>query len=165
MSNKLKCIYNAAFTDEISILMNGILIYFQLNSLIFFRRLVKAKGYKYLIEAISLLKDQYPIKLYLAGSGEEEINLKNQVKKLRMEDHIIFLGQQNNPYKFMKNCDLYVHPSLWDGLPTTVIEAMACGCCVISTDCDSGPREIIDHLENGILVSPIKSPNKIERND
>ncbi|MCX7730890.1 MAG: glycosyltransferase, partial [Candidatus Caldatribacterium sp.] len=69
-------------------------------------------------------------------------------------------GFVQNPYKYMKRASLFVLSSQWEGLPTVLVEAMACGCPVVSTDCPSGPAEILEHGKYGLLVPP-KNPEKL----
>lgn len=158
LKGKFRCIYNAAFTNklftkQLEELEEGS---FRKDSINLFScgRLVKPKGFPYLIKAVKLLSLKYKINLLIAGEGPDRNKLEELVEVLELKNSILLIGNQNNPYKFMSKCDIYVHSSLWDGLPTTLIEAMACGAPVVSTDCDSGPREIISHGIDGLLVRP-----------
>lgn len=115
-------------------------------------RLTEQKGYEYLINSISIIeRDLKGIILYILGQGKLEKQLKNLVQELNLKNNIKFLGFQENPYKYFKNADLFVLSSLWEGLPGVLIEALASGTLVVSTDCPSGPSEIIKG-EYGKLV-------------
>lgn len=126
-------------------------------------RLTKQKGQKCLIRAFKIVADQIPkIKLVILGEGELEKDLKNLVKELGLDNDVFFLGWQKNPFKFLARAKVFVLSSLWEGLPNTLIEALACGVPAISTDCPSGPDEIIENGKNGILV-PIKDEKSLSR--
>ncbi|MGM0502000.1 MAG: glycosyltransferase [Bacillota bacterium] len=104
----------------------------------------RQKGQWHLLRSFSkLLEKNYDLNLVLLGQGELEEELKKLAKKLNMADNVYFLGFQNNPFKFLKRSYLYVFPSLYEGFPNALAEAMACELPVISTDCQSGPREIL----------------------
>ena len=116
-------------------------------------RLNRQKGQDSLIRAFKVVKEEIPnAKLVILGEGELAGRLKRQVKRLGLGVDVFFLGWQENPFKFIKHSRVFVLSSLWEGLPNTLIEAMACGSAVVSTDCPSGPDEIIDNEKNGILV-------------
>ena len=117
-------------------------------------RLTKQKGFIYLIQAMARLQDKVPVRLVILGKGEQEAALKQLARDLDIQDKVAFIGFQSNPYKFIARADVFVLSSLWEGLPTVLIEAMACGTPVVSTDCPSGPGEIITHEVNGLLVPP-----------
>jgi glycosyltransferase involved in cell wall biosynthesis len=117
-------------------------------------RLTKAKGYPYLLRAYSRIYKEIDEKLLILGIGQDEEKLKSLVNELGIQEHVLFLGFQKNPYKFMNRASIFVLSSLWEGFPNVILEAMACGVPVISTDCPSGPREIITNDKNGILVPP-----------
>ncbi len=118
--------------------------------------LVKSKGHIYLLEAMNELvnKRGYDIKLRLIGTGPLRKELGEVAKRYHLEKHVEFLGFQTNPFKYMRNGDVFVLPALWEGFGNVIVEAMACGIPVISTLCESGPREIIEHSKTGILVEP-----------
>ena len=138
-------------------------------------RLNVQKGQWHLIRAFSeVLKSKPNVKLLIIGRGELEIKLKLLVKGLGILNSVIFTGFNENPYKFLKAADLYVSTSIHEGLPMTYIEAMSLGIPIISTDCISGPREIIapdkfkcplnyeEMQEFGMLVSDFANSKNIE---
>lgn len=107
-------------------------------------RLTNAKGQWHLIRAVSYVKKHIKdINLVIVGQGELEDYLKKLVIDLNLEKNVKFLGYQENPFKFIRLADLFVFSSLYEGFGNVLIEAMACGKPVISTDCRSGPREIL----------------------
>ena len=138
-------------------------------------RLSGQKGQWHLIRAFSeVVKSRQEAKLVIIGRGDLEERLKILTKKLGIEKSVIFTGFNNNPYKFLSKTDLYVSTSIHEGLPMTYIEAMSLGIPIISTDCISGPREIIapnkfgevinyDEIqEYGMLVSDFASIDTID---
>jgi glycosyltransferase involved in cell wall biosynthesis len=118
-------------------------------------RLTKQKGYPYLISAFSLVKQTLPCRLLIIGSGEDKGTLLQAVNELGLSNDIEFLGFQRNPFKYMARSGLFILSSLYEGFGNVIVEAMALGLPVISTDCKSGPSEIIENRKNGVLV-PIK---------
>jgi N-acetylgalactosamine-N,N'-diacetylbacillosaminyl-diphospho-undecaprenol 4-alpha-N-acetylgalactosaminyltransferase len=144
------------------------------KSIITIGSLGKRKNHSLLIEAFSQIDDK-EFKLYILGKGEEESNLKILVNALNIQSRVVFLGFDNNPYKYLSKCSLFVLSSNSEGFPNVLVEAIICGCCVISTDCLSGPREIlaphsdvslqlkdsIEVAEYGILT-PIKNRERLK---
>lgn len=142
-------------------------------------RLTYQKGQWNLIYAIKDIVVQYPkVRLYILGDGELKNELEELVKKLEIEEHVFFLGFISNAHKFLRQCDLFVLTSLFEGLGNVLLEAMALGLPVISTDCKSGPREIIAPNSNiksvcenidverfGILVKQFSKEKNIVDND
>jgi glycosyltransferase involved in cell wall biosynthesis len=99
------------------------------------------KRHDILIKAYALAK--IPQKLILVGTGDLLPEVKNLVKELRIENKVIFAGFQKNPYPFIKNADLMVVSSDFEGFSIAILEALALGTPVISTDCPSGPNEVL----------------------
>ena len=107
-------------------------------------RFTKQKGQWHLIEAFKKFKEIVPgAQLVILGEGELRESFQKLAKNSGMADCVHFLGWQKNPFPFLRASKLFVLPSLWEGLPTVLLEAMACGLPVISADCKSGPREIL----------------------
>ena len=125
-------------------------------SLGFIGRLVKLKGIDLLISAFADLISDYPdIHLQIIGDGAERQNLEKQVKNLNIQDKVTFLGYQDKntlQNQILPSLDIFVNPSLQEGLPTTVIEALFAECIVVATDV-GGTREITDK-EDFIVVQP-----------
>jgi len=117
-------------------------------------RLTEAKGYQYLLKAYKIISLTAPHYLVILGIGEKKEMLQTLTDDLGLSDRIIFAGFQKNPYKYMKNAELFVLSSLWESFAIVLSEAMLCGVPVISTDCPSGPAELIRHEVNGLLVKP-----------
>ncbi|EKD24175.1 MAG: lipopolysaccharide biosynthesis [uncultured bacterium] len=116
-------------------------------------KLMEQKGQRYLIEAMPAILKTFPeAQLYIIGEGPKRHKLEEAVHTLKLDEQITFLGAQANPYAYFANADIFILPSLWEGLPSALIEALACGCPVVSTNCQSGPREILDDGRYGVLV-------------
>lgn len=118
-------------------------------------RLTRQKGYPHLLRAFSIVRKDLHCRLSIIGEGEDHTKLLNLAKDLGIEGEVEFLGFQRNPFKYMARSSLFVLSSLYEGFPNVLLEAMALGLPVISTDCPSGPGEIIEDQKNGILV-PVK---------
>ncbi len=102
----------------------------------------KEKNQLLLIQAFFILKN-LPCKLLIVGAGVMEEELRQKVKDLGLMDKIIFCGFDKNPFKYVSRSDCFVLSSNVEGFPNVLIEALACGKPVISTDCSSGPRELL----------------------
>lgn len=126
-------------------------------------RFVKQKGYPYLLQAIKLLRSQYPVELWMLGEGPKHAEVKAQVNELGLSDHVKFLGFQPNPRAYFRRCDAFVLSSLWEGFGNVIVEAMSEGLPVISTDCPYGPSEIITDGRNGFLVPPANAEALAEK--
>jgi len=115
-------------------------------------RLIYQKGQDILLKAFKIVNEKIESRLIVLGEGPLLNELKNLTKQLNIEDKVDFVGFQKNPFSFISKSDVFVLSSRWEGFPNVLIEAMACGVPVISTDCPSGPNEIIENGKNGILV-------------
>jgi len=115
-------------------------------------RLTKAKDYPTLLKAFSLVRQVRPAKLLILGEGEERANLERLAIELGIQNDVSMPGFVDNPFAFMSKASVFVLSSAWEGLPTVLVEALACGCPVVATDCRSGPREILDNGRYGRLV-------------
>lgn len=116
-------------------------------------RLHGQKGHTYLLEAAAQVPDAVFI---LAGDGPEKDSLEAQARKLGLERRVRFLGQRQDVPQLLACCDLFVLPSLFEGLPLSVLEAMASGKPVIATQI-GGTSEAVIHGKTGLLVPPRNS--------
>jgi len=157
---KVKTIYNPIEVEEIQEKakesLGGYEIIKDFPYLITVGRLTKQKGQWYLLRIFKHLKTRYKdLKLLILGEGKlknylvelsQNLGLKTYVwnrDMLNKAYDVYFLGFQENPYKFIKHAKLFIFTSLWEGLPNVLIESLAVGKTIISTDCRTGPREIL----------------------
>jgi len=116
-------------------------------------RLHHLKNHEMLISAFFLTKQKLKdIKLLILGEGEEKAKLLDLVISKGIEDSVDFVEFQSNPYPFYRKADLFVHTARWEGFGNVLVEAMACGVPVISTNCPGGPKEILENGKYGDLV-------------
>ena len=120
-------------------------------------RLNKQKDFSTLLAAFAMLVAHRPARLIVLGKGRLRARLMAEARELRIAEHVDFPGFVQNPYAFMAKASLFVLSSRHEGLPTVLIEAMACGCPVVSTDCPFGPDEILEDGRWGELV-PVGDP-------
>jgi len=116
-------------------------------------RLTKQKNFSMLIRAFGQVREHYPVRLAILGEGEEQAELKALVNQLNLSEHVAFLGFVDNPYAYLARAAVLVLSSLWEGFGNVIVEAIAVGTPVVSTNCRSGPAEILNHGEYGSLVS------------
>jgi glycosyltransferase involved in cell wall biosynthesis len=115
-------------------------------------RLGVEKSFDSLIKAFSLVRKQTKSRLLILGEGEQRTTLETLAKELDIQNDLSLPGFVSNPYKYLKDAAVFVLSSRWEGLPTVLIEALAVGISVVSTDCPSGPREILENGRWGRLV-------------
>lgn len=123
-------------------------------------RLEKQKAFDQLIKAVSRLED-IDYRLLIIGEGTLKETLQRQIDDLGLQDRVRLLGFKNNPWAYMYRSDLFILSSIFEGFGNVIVEAMACKCAVISTDCDFGPPEIIQHGRSGLLV-PVNNVEAVE---
>ena len=123
-------------------------------------RLTPQKDFTTLISAFAIARKQRALRLVLLGTGELQSKLESQVRSLGLEEDILLAGFSKNPYSWMTQANLLVLSSRWEALPTVLIEAMACGCNIVATDCPSGPAEIlVEDLARGLV--PVGDSDKM----
>ena len=115
-------------------------------------RLTEQKGFDILIRAFARLRKTRPLKLIILGEGEQCLNYESLINSLDLSVDIDLPGQVINPYAYMRQAEVFVLSSRWEGLPGTLIQALACGAPVVSTNCPSGPDEILNNGKYGHLV-------------
>ena len=130
--------------------------FFDLNEpvILYVGRLSYEKDTTNLIRAFKKVQDRIPSQLIIVGDGPDRIKLEELVDQECIDDRVSFLGYQDNPYPYFAQSDLFVLSSTREGLPTVLIEALAFGIKIVSTDCPSGPREILNNGVYGQLVRP-----------
>jgi glycosyltransferase involved in cell wall biosynthesis len=111
-----------------------------------------AKDYATLLQGFSLLRRARDARLVVLGEGPERVPLERLVRELGLAEVVSMPGFVTNPYAYMAKCALYVLSSAWEALPTVLIEALALGAPVVATDCQNGPREILQDGRYGPLV-------------
>jgi len=156
-AGKVSVIYNPVVDDA---LVDGAAMepdhrWFADNSIPIFvaaGRLNVQKDFPTLLRAFRMLREKRPVRLIILGEGEERAHLEELIAAMNLTDDVALPGFTENPYAYMSRAVAFVLSSRWEGLPTVLIEALVCGCPVISTDCPSGPREILSQGHYGTLV-------------
>lgn len=115
-------------------------------------RFTQAKDFSNLIRAFSVLRKKTVARLIILGEGDLRESLEAVVSDLDLSNDVAFPGFVQNPYAWMSKAALFVLSSAWEGFGNVLVEAMACGTPVVSTDCPSGPAEILENGKWGDLV-------------
>lgn len=114
-------------------------------------RLTTQKAFEVSIDAMKLLKDAgYPIRWYVLGEGNQRKMLEDKITKLELQEDFLLPGATSNPYPYMRQADIYVHASRFEGKSIAIQEAQIVGMPIVASDC-SGNREQIIHGEDGLL--------------
>lgn len=117
-------------------------------------RFSPAKNHESLVKAVTtIVKNGYDVELYLFGQGELEESIKELVKNLHMDKNIIFCGLTDDVYSVMQKCDIFVLPSLYEGIPMTLIEAMGTGMPILTSNVGGIP-DMIENEKSGLLCEP-----------
>lgn len=117
-------------------------------------RLSNEKDYPTLIQAIKILKEQNylpNIKLNIIGDGPNKGSLQELIEKLNLAKDVNLVGFKDNPYKYIRRSHIFVLSSKIEGFPNVLLEALVCGIKVVSTDCETGPKEILLNNKYGHL--------------
>jgi len=128
-------------------------------------RLSLEKGHRFLIDAVAqYLKERATqslpdLDLHIAGDGPLRESLREQARALKIEDHVHLRGHVANPYAMMRRCDLFCMPSLYEGMPNAMLEAMACGAPIVASNTEQGPGELLREHPLGTLVPPADAPS------
>ncbi len=156
--NKVRVIYNPSADPEIKNLSNENVTHpwFQIDIpvIIGIGRLTHQKDFSTLIKAFSILRKEKDWTLIIIGEGSERSKIESLISKENLKDDIELMGFQVNPWKYLSKSNLFVLSSLWEGFGNVIVESMYLGTPVISTDCPSGPREILKNGDLGNLVPP-----------
>ena len=117
-------------------------------------RLSPKKGVDDLIRAVEIVSRTIPVRLLLVGDGPQRGALERLTGDLGLTDVVTFAGFDPHPHRFMAAADVYVVPSHTEAFGTVTVEGLRSGAAVVATDCDFGPRELIENDRNGLLVEP-----------
>ena len=130
-------------------------------------RVVPAKDFMTLIKAFKIVRTSVACKLMILGDKLTSNSNKDLFQEItsymdaeNIQDDIDFIGFKKNPLAFLKQAEVFVLSSIYEGLPGALIQALAIGCKIVSTDCPSGPEEILEKGKYGQLV-PVKDPEKM----
>ncbi len=121
-------------------------------------RLHPQKDFETLIRAFALVRKRREARLLILGEGEERRNLQTLIGELDLTGSVELAGFADNPFAYLARASVFVLSSAWEGLPTVLIEALACGTPVVSTECGGGPSEIFGTEALGLLV-PVRDPS------
>lgn len=120
-------------------------------------RLAPWKGFADLIRAMKELSTRRRVRLIILGDGPLRMELQALIVELGLSDLVNLQGYVDNPLKYFSRADVFVLSSHVEGLPNVLVEAMMCGCTPVSTDCPTGPREVLQGGKFGYLV-PVRDP-------
>jgi glycosyltransferase involved in cell wall biosynthesis len=115
-------------------------------------RLTYQKGYPHLLDAFARVRRSVDAELWILGDGPDRSAIERQIADLGLRDVVRLLGFQAQPQAFMRRATVFVLSSLYEGFGNVVVEALACGTPVVSTECPHGPAEILQNETTGLLV-------------
>lgn len=150
--SKIEIINNPVDTNGIDHLSKENINVFDVNNinLLAVGSMSEQKGFDLLLKAFAKLGVNYF--LTILGDGPKNRYFKRLASDLGVIDRVNFVGFQNNPYVYMRQADLFILSSRYEGFPNVVLEANACGTPVVAFNCPGGTREIIEHGINGLMV-------------
>lgn len=162
--SKIKVIYNPQDLIGIKNNTSTLKLDFEkkLKYFITIGRLVELKDHKTLINAFKAVNEEFKnTRLLILGEGPLRSEIQMQIDNLNLKSKILLLGFVKNPYVYLKNSDIFVFSSKFEGFGNVLVEAMTCGLPVISTNCISGPSEILDNGNYGMLT-PVSNVDAME---
>jgi len=116
-------------------------------------RLHDQKNFNLLIESFKKSKFQNELKLLIVGEGKKREDIEILILENKLENKVFLLGQKDNVKDYYLQCEMFVLSSKYEGFPNVLVEALSNSCASISVDCPTGPSEIIENNENGLLLS------------
>ena len=156
--DKVKVIYNPIFTNDLiekftQPVNHPWFLQDQTPVILGVGRFTKQKDFPTLIRAFAIVQKQYSARLMILGQGEDFASLEALVIELGLEENVCFHGFVPNPYSYMKQASLLVLSSIFEGFGNVLVEAVLAGTPVVSTNCESGPSEILADGKYGDLVA------------
>ncbi|MFC1804622.1 glycosyltransferase [Candidatus Omnitrophota bacterium] len=156
-SEKIKVIYNPVNINGIRKLLeeeDGVINGFEdLPRIVTVSRLSREKGMERLIMSFAGMVRRLDSRLIIVGDGRERLKLEALAETYNIGDKVRFMGWQDNPFKYLKRAGVFALPSIYEGFPNAVLEAMACGVPVVASRSAGGIEELIDQGVDGILVN------------
>ncbi len=119
-------------------------------------------GFDLLIRAFAESKMKKDIRLVILGDGHERNKYESLIIELGLQGKVMLPGKTKNPYVYMRNAEFFILSSRYEGFPNVLIEALACSAACIATDCETGPNEIIEPGQNGMLI-PVENVEELTR--
>lgn len=151
--SKTLTIYNPSVIKDIIHKSHEVSIKYSKPTLVAVGRMKKQKGYDVLIDAFNIVVNHgHDWQLKILGDGELRTEIQNKINSMGLANNVELLGHVDNPYPYMKSANAFVLSSYWEGFGQVIVEAMALGVEIISTDCDYGPKEILENGKYGVLV-------------
>lgn len=151
------CIYNPLNDKEIKKLSKKKIKFRFFNkkylNIICVARFSEQKDHYCALRAIKILKNKIPLKILLIGDGEEKKNITNFIDKNRLKKEVKILNFKKNPFPYILNSDIFLLTSKYEGLPNVLLEAQVLRKLIISSNCKTGPSEILDYGKGGILFN------------
>ena len=133
------------------------------NTFLSIGRLTKQKNFSFLISNFKKFNDKKNYNLLIVGEGEDYKKLNKLIKKQKLSKSIKIIGYQSNVYNYLKNCKCFIMPSLWEDPGFVLVEAAYAAIPIISSNCMSGPKEILNYGKNGIIFETNNSQDFIEK--
>jgi glycosyltransferase involved in cell wall biosynthesis len=115
-------------------------------------KLKPQKDFETLVRAFARLRAERAVRLVILGQGPQRSRLEDLARRLGIAEDVLLPGFASDPFAWMRHAAVFALSSAWEGLPSVLIQALACGCPVVSTDCPHGPREILEGGVHGPLV-------------
>ncbi len=151
--NKIRLLYDPIIdVKNINLEKNATKVIQHSNYFLAAGRLTKQKNFLFLCRAFKIIINKYPsLKLLIAGEGEDKKKLTEYIEKNELENNIFLIGHVDNIFPLMKDAEAFILSSLWEDPGFVIIEAAFCRTPVFSSDCITGPKEIIKNNYNGFL--------------
>ncbi len=155
-AGKLMVIYNPVFTVAMRKRLACLPAHITHNSpyrLVALGRLAYEKGFDVLLRAMPTVLERHDVNLVIYGEGVERALLEAQIAMLGLQRNVRLMGNTLDPLAALASADVFVFPSRHEGFSVTLVEALACGCQIVASDCPHGPAEILQEGKLGQLVS------------
>lgn len=158
--NNIRVINNACIDERLEAALEGAVERASPPVVLAAGRLAEQKGYPFLLDAFPAVHARTGAQLWILGEGPDRPKLEAQIAELGLQSVVKLLGFQSDPFQFMRRATVFCLSSIFEGFGNVIVEAMACGAPVVSTDCPYGPNEIITSGEDGLLV-PVRDPKAL----